>query len=562
MLIPLGVAFIISLCSSTLVALTLTPVLCSLLLPRKLEGKREPKLVTALKKYYSRALSAALSHSKGVVAAAIVLLLGALALFFSFGRDFMPPFNEGSFTINISAMPGISLEGSDSVGRRAERILSTVPEIKKVARKTGRAELDEHALGVNMSEIEAPFELAGRSREAVVAEIREKLSVIPGVNIEIGQPISHRIDAMLSGTQANIAIKIFGQDPAVMYQIGRRIEDLVKDTEGVADLNVEQQIERPELRLIPRREVMAQYGVTMPQFIAVVEALSGGVKVSDVYEDNMVYDVKVRVPDLGLDAIRDLTVSDQDGRGVPLDQIAEIKSVSGPGAIGRENGERLVVVSANVSGRDMRSVVDEISARIDHGVELPDGYRVEYGGQFESERSASRTLLMASLFSLIAIFMLLYAQFRDFTQSLIVMLNLPLALIGGVAAIWMSSSVISIPAIIGFISLFGIATRNGMLLVDRYNELRRRGEGIDTSVTKGSLDRLNPIIMTALTSALALIPLAAAGSEPGNELQSPMAKVILGGLISSTLLNGFMIPVVYRCVEHRRESKHLKTDKI
>lgn len=550
MLAPLGVAFIVSLFASTLVALTLTPVLCSFLLGKeknKGNDQKEPWIVERIKKVYAGRLDYILARKKQVLIALVVALIGTMALFLSLGRSFLPPFNEGSFTVSVSTLPGISLEESDKIGRRVEEILLTVPEIQTVARKTGRAELDEHALGVNTSEIEAPFVLDGRSKEDVIAEIREKLKLVPGVNIEIGQPISHRIDAMLSGTRANIAIKLFGPDLNRLFTLGNQIKGEIADVEGIADLNVEQQVERPQLKIVPKRELLAKYGITLPEFSEFVNVLLGGQVVSQVYEENQAFDLTVKLNEDyrdGTDKIRNMLIEDGSGNKIPLHYVATVTSAAGPNTINRENVSRKIVISANVAGRDLRSIVNDIRERVDK-MEMPQGYHVAYGGQFESERAASRILLITSFFSILVIFLLLFNQFKDMKQSAVVLLNLPLALIGGVVAISLTDRVISIPAIIGFISLFGIATRNGMLLTDRYNELRKEGYTVLESVKKGSLDRLNPIIMTALTSALALIPLAIGGDLPGNEIQSPMAKVMLGGLLSSTLLNAFIIPVMY-----------------
>ena len=549
MLWPLGIAFITALFASTLVALTLTPVLCSYLLGRDRRERldREPFVVRHLQRWYKTALEWALHRKRLVLGSLAVLLAVALGLFFSLGRSFLPAFNEGSFTINVSTLPGISLEESDRIGRRTEELLLSVPEIQTVARKTGRAELDEHALGVNTSEIEAPFELGKRSKDEVLAEIRSKLKTLPGVNVEIGQPISHRIDAMLSGTQANIAIKLFGTDLNRMFSIGNSIKSEIQGVEGVADLNVEQQIERPQLQITPRREMLAKYGVTPAKFAEMVDVYLAGATVSQVYEGNRSFDLTVKVDDASrrtMDDIRNLTV-DAAGAKIPFSEIADIRSAAGPNTINRENVSRKIVISANVAGRDLQGVVDDIRRIVGEKITLPEGYRIEYGGQFESAQAASRTLLLTSIMSIAVIFLLLFAQFRDLKQSAVVLLNLPLALIGGVFALFFTDGIVSIPAIIGFISLFGIATRNGMLLIDRYNELRREGLPLREAVLHGSLDRLNPILMTALTSALALIPLALGGELPGNEIQSPMAKVMLGGLLTSTLLNGFIIPIMY-----------------
>lgn len=557
MLRPLGIAFITALFASTLVALTLTPVLCSFLLGSESSDKagKDPALVRWLQKWYGVALEWVLRHKKITLGSVLALFAVALGVFFSLGSSFLPAFNEGSFTINVSTLPGVSLEESDNVGRHAEALLMTVPEIRTVARKTGRAELDEHALGVNVSEIEAPFELGKRSKREVVNEIRTKLNTIPGVNVEIGQPISHRIDAMLSGTQANIAIKLFGTDLNKMFELGNKIKSEVSEIPGVVDLNVEQQIERPQLQIIPKREMLAKYGIAPAEFTEMVEVYLAGSVVSQVYEGNQVFDLTVKAADgsrSNIEEIRNIPV-DATGGKVPFGQIAEIRSAAGPNTINRENVSRKIVISANVSDGDLQGAVNQIRKKIEDNVELPEGYHVEYGGQFESAQSASRTLLFTSLMAIIVIFLLLYGQFKDVRQASAVLLNLPLALIGGVFAIFFADRIISIPAIIGFISLFGIATRNGMLLIDRYNELRHEGLSLHDAVMHGSLDRLNPILMTALTSALALIPLALGGELPGNEIQSPMAKVLLGGLLTSTMLNGFIIPVVYIFISKSRK---------
>ncbi|WP_300901493.1 efflux RND transporter permease subunit [uncultured Bacteroides sp.] len=579
MLVPLGIAFIVALAASTVVALTVTPVLCSYLLGKdkinsSKEGTRETLgedaqrenkdssdsyIARRMKQGYGTALAYVLAHRKAVLGGTICLFLIALGCFFTLGRSFLPPFNEGSFTINISSLPGISLEESDRMGRRAEELLLSIPEIQTVARKTGRAELDEHALGVNVSEIEAPFELDGRTRSEVVAEVREKLGTIVGANVEIGQPISHRIDAMLSGTKANIAIKLFGDDLNRMFALGNDIRRAIEGIPGIADLNVEQQIERPQLIIAPRREMLSKLGITLPEFAEFVRVCLAGEAVSQVYEKGRSFDLTVRVRGDRRDAaakIRDLMVDTGDGRKVPLDYVAEVRSAMGPNTISRENVKRKIVISANVADRDLRSVVNDIRSRVDAAVSLPEGYHVEYGGQFESEQAASRTLLLTSLMSIVVIFLLLYHEFRSVKESAIILINLPLALIGGVVALLLTSGEVSIPAIIGFISLFGIATRNGMLLISHYNHLQRaEGMGVMESVVRGSTDRLNPILMTALSSALALIPLALSGDLPGNEIQSPMAKVILGGLLTSTLLNGFIIPVVYLMMKNREISR-------
>ena len=568
MLAPLGVSFIVSLFASTLVALTLTPVLCAYLLKDSQQGGAndgandgantnanghgsstgEPRWVRAMKEGYERLLLRVIDgpRRKILVATGAVVAV-TLVLFFSLGRSFLPPFNEGSFTINVSTLPGVSLEESDRIGEQAEKLLLQVPEVRDVARKTGRAELDEHALGVNTSEMEVPFELKDRSKEEVMADIRAKLRTLPGVNIEIGQPISHRIDAMLSGTKAGIAIKIFGPDLATLHSLGMQVQKATSTVKGVADLNVEQQVERPQLVIRPRRTLLAAYGITLPRFAEYVNAALGGEVVSQVQDGGKTFDLTVRMADEdinSIDHIRNMLIDTADGRQVCLSDVADIESSAGPNTISRENAQRKLVVSANAEGRDLRSVVNDMRRAIEAKVKMPDGYRVEYGGQFESEASASRMLLGLSVVSVVVILLLLYLQFRSWKQSVVVLLNLPLALIGGVLALVLTGGVISIPAIIGFISLFGMATRGGMLLVDRYNELARHGLSRREVVVRGSLDRLLPILMTALSSGLALIPLALGSDLPGNEIQSPMAQVMLGGLLTSTLLNLVIVPLV------------------
>ena len=554
MLVPLGIAFIVALAASTVVALTVTPVLCSYLLGReKIKDEKrstgDSPVARKMKEWYGTALTFVLGHKKSVLGGTIGLFVVALACFFTLGRSFLPPFNEGSFTINISSLPGISLEESDKIGHRAEELLLSIPEIQTVARKTGRAELDEHALGVNVSEIEAPFELKDRSRSELVADVREKLGTIVGANVEIGQPISHRIDAMLSGTKANIAIKLFGDDLNRMFSLGNEIKNTIQDIPGIADLNVEQQIERPQLIIAPKREVLAKYGISLPEFSEFVNVCLAGESVSQVYEKGKSFDLTVRVKDDlrdEMEKIRNLMIDTGNGQKIPLNYVAEVRSAMGPNTISRENVKRKIVISANVADRDLRSVVNDIQERVDASVKLPEGYHIEYGGHFESEQAASRTLALTSFMSIVVIFLLLYHEFRSVKESAIILINLPLALIGGVFALLITTGEVSIPAIIGFISLFGIATRNGMLLISHYNHLQQEeGYGVYDSVIRGSLDRLNPILMTALSSALALIPLALSGDLPGNEIQSPMAKVILGGLLTSTFLNGFIIPIVY-----------------
>lgn len=561
MLVPLGIAFIVALGSSTVVALTLTPVLCTYLLAGrgKEDGGKEQKesyVAVTLKRWYAKALAWALARWRWVLGATGVAVVLAVVVFSTLGRSFLPPFNEGSFTIGVSTLPGVSLDESDRIGRMAEQALLEIPEIQAVGRKTGRAELDEHALGVNNSEIEAPYVLKDRSKDELIADVRHRMAEIPGVSVEVGSPITHRIDAMLSGTRANIAIKLFGTDLNRMFAVANQIKEAVEDVEGIADLTVEQQVERPQLKVVPRREMLAKYGITLPEFGEMVSALLAGEAVSQVYEGNQAFDLTLRVDEASRESASRIgaLLVDANGQKVPLGSIADVVSSAGPNTINRENVSRKVVVSANVAGRDLRGVVNDIQDAIEEQVKLPEGYHVEYGGQFESEQAASRTLFLTSILSIFVIFMLLYNQFHSLRESAVVLVNLPLSLVGGVLAIWMTHGMVSIPAIIGFISLFGIATRNGMLLIARYKDLRAEGVPLMESVMRGSADRLNPILMTALTSALALIPMVIGGDLPGNEIQSPMAKVILGGLFTSTLLNGFVIPIMYLITNRKQQT--------
>lgn len=557
MLKPLGVAFIVALAASTIVALTLTPVLCSFLLGNEKENKelsKEPRLTRAMIAAYQRSLSWVMAHSRVVLIGTGVLFVAALGVFCTLGSGFLPPFNEGSFTINVSTLPGISLDESDRIGREAERIILETPEVLTVARKTGRAELDEHSLGVNVSEIEAPYRLADRSRREVSADLRRRLSEIPGAVIEIGQPISHRIDAMLSGAQSQIAVKIFGPDLNTLVSLGRDVKGIIEGVEGAVDVNMEQQVERPQLIIKPRRELLARYGVTPGEFGSTVSTALGGLRVAQVYDEGFAYDITVILDEDHRDAIDEiglLPVATAEGI-VPLENLADIRVSSGPNTVSRENVERRIIVSANVDGRDLVGTVDDIRAQIEEKVSLPENYYVVYGGQFENQKTASRTLMLTSLGALLLIFMLLYSEYGSVKLSLIILVNMPLAIIGGVFMLAITGGDVNIPAIIGFISLMGITTRNGMLLMNRYCALEAEGQSLDERIHHGSGDRLLPIVMTALTSALALIPLAIKAQAPGNEIQAPMALVILGGLISSTILNIYVVPILYRLIASRK----------
>lgn len=557
MLIPLGISFIVALVASTIVALTLTPVLCSYLLDSKKTMQqitKEAWVAIKLREMYSRGLDWCFRNKKFLLGSVGLLFVVSLGIFFTLGRSFLPAFNEGSFTVNVSTLPGISLDESDKIGREAERIIMSIPEVKTVARKTGRAELDEHSFGVNVSEIEAPYELKDRTRGEVVKELREKLASIPGANIEIGQPISHRIDAMLSGTESQIAIKLFGDDLNRLYQIGSKIKNSISSVEGVVDINIEQQVERPQLEIRPRREMLARFGIPINEFAHYINVTLAGEVVSQVYEQGLPYDVTVRLDEdhrNSMEKISNLMIDSNVGK-IPLSYVADIVSATGPNTINRENVSRRIIISANVQDRDLRGAVNDIQEKIEEEIVLPENYYITYGGQFESEAEASRTLALTSIGALVIIFMLLYQEFKNINQSLIILLNMPLAMIGGILILRLTSGELNIPAIIGFISLLGITTRNGMLLMTRYNNLKEEGMALLERIKHGSADRLNPIIMTALTSALALIPIAVSGSEPGNEIQSPLAIVILGGLLTSTILNIYVVPIVYYLI-YRKE---------
>jgi CzcA family heavy metal efflux pump len=560
MLRPLGITFIVSLITSLLVALTLTPVLTSYMLTSKRQLERDErggnKLVQSLNAWYKKALQVLLKWRLQVVFLASALLVFSLILFSSFGNSFLPEFNEGTLTITAVTMPGTSLEESNRIFEQIDSELMEVPEVVYVSRRTGRAELNEHSHGgSNSAEIDVPFTLEERNHEAFMEEVRHRLSKVQGVSLNIGQPLGHRIDHMLSGTRASIAIKLFGADLGTMYRTAQEIQDAISGIPGLVDLNVEQLVEVPQLQIRPRREMLARYGISQNQLTQFVETAIAGEKYAEVYDENLNYPLVVRYAEPfrnSKEAIEDALIDTYDGTRIPLSYVADVVSTSGPNTINRENVQRKLVISANTAGRDLGSVVSEIESTIDSQIQLPEGYRVQYGGQFESAQKASLTLLITSLLAILVIFVILFQEFKSGKLAGVILLNLPLALIGGVVAIWLTSRVVSIPSIIGFITLFGIATRNGILLVSRYNHLRKEGRALKETIIEGSADRLNPILMTALASALALVPLALAADKPGNEIQSPMAIVILGGLLTSTLLNLIVIPVVYYMLEKRK----------
>jgi len=560
MLKPLGITFIVSLLASLLVALTLTPVLSSYLLTSEFQLQRDERggnrLVQQLNVWYRRALDRILNNRGIILGTAGMLLLLSLFLFFRFGRAFLPEFNEGTLTITTTTLPGVSLDQSNSIMAHIDRELMEIPEVTYVSRRTGRAELNEHSHGgSNTSEIDVPFELTERSYDAFMEEVRERLTSLQGINLNIGQPLGHRIDHMLSGTRASIAIKLFGLDLNTMYRTANRIRESVSGIPGIVDLNVEQQVEIPQLQIRPRQEMLARYGIPQNELTEFVETAIAGRKVAEVYENNLNFDLVLRYDTAyrnSIEAIRNTLLDTHNGGKIPLRYVADVVSVSGPNRINRENVRRKLVISANTAGRDVGSVVQDIQQTVASEVVLPEGYRIEYGGQFESATRASSILFLTSLMAILVIFLILFQEFKNAGLAGLILLNLPLALIGGVVAITLTSNVLSIPSIIGFITLFGIATRNGILLVSRYRHLREEGSSLRETILNGSADRLNPILMTALASALALIPLALAGEEPGNEIQSPMAIVILGGLVTSTLLNLVVIPSVYYIIEKRK----------
>lgn len=543
MLKPLGLAFIIALAMSLIVAMTVTPLLCYLLLSgdKYLErNERDSRLSSWLSTHYIHTLRVALHHKGAIVGCVVGLFVVVLILFGTMGRGFLPDFNEGSAVVTAVVRPGVSLDVSDELGYLMEEALLSIPEVTGTARRTGRGDLDEHSQSTNSAEIDVQFTLTDRTKDELFDDMRAHLSAVPGVAVTIGQPLGHRIDHILSGTKADIAIKIFGSDLTRLYMLGNSIGEAIEDIEGIADVSVEQQVATPQLQIRANREALTRHGITIAEFNDFVTTAYSGEVLGSVYEGQRTFAVVLK----------------QDGaspliNGVPITEVADIVSTGGPSAISRENVSRKIVVSANVSGRDVGSVVADIKAAVSTEVVLPEGYRIEYGGQHESAERASRILSVATIIAIAIIFLLLYGEFRVLPLAAIVMISLPLALIGGVAAIQFTSRVVSIPSIIGFITLFGVATRNGILLISRYNRLLLRAEEgrigaqLREIIVRGSADRLNPILMTALTSALALIPLVLGGDNAGNEIQSPMAVVVLGGLISSTILNIYVLPIIY-----------------
>ncbi|AXA85263.1 CusA/CzcA family heavy metal efflux RND transporter [Lysobacter oculi] len=549
---PLGFAYVVSLLASLAVAVTITPVLCSLFLPKSkiVREGHESRLSQWLKSRYRPLLEASLPRWKSIGVASVVGTVLTLAALLLAGRAFLPDFNEGSLTVNVTTLPGTSLPQSDALASRVEKILLEQPEVVATGRRTGRAELDPHAQEIYASEIEVTLEMKDRSKQALLSHLRSEFSGISGAQVVIGQPISHRIDHMLSGTRANIAIKLFGNDLYELRRIGKQIEDQVKAVPGAVDVNLEQQSELPFVTVDFDRQAIARYGMTIREASHAIETAFFGSTVSRVLEGNANVNLVVRLPDAARDsveAMQSLQIATPEGAQVPLSAIAKVTRNRGPNQIGRENVQRRIIVMANVAGRDLNSVVNDARQRIEQNIALPAGYHVEYGGQFESAAAASRTLLMLGSVVIVGIFLLLYLAFSSTRDALLVMLNLPLALLGGVAGVWLGGGVMTVASIIGFITLFGIATRNGVMLIAHIHHLSQE-EGVDDPVERvrrGAEERVVPITMTALATALALVPLALSAGEPGSEIQAPMAIVILAGLLSSTVLNMLVLPALY-----------------
>ena len=556
---PLGISFIVSLFASLAVSLTLTPVLSSYMLVSDNQLKRPilggNKLIEKLNNFYSNSLKLFFNYKRILLAGTFTLFVISLLFLFSLGRSFLPEFNEGTLTITTVTMPGVSLDESNKLNSLIDNELISIHEVEYVSRRTGRAELNEHSHGgTNASEIDVPYTLKERSQKEFLQDIRKRMQSIKGVNISIGQPIGHRIDHMLSGTRANIAIKVFGPDLSKLYSIANQINSSIEDVDGLVDLNVEQLVEIPQIKIKPKRNMLAKYGITISQFADYIDIAFGGHVVSQVFEQNQSFDLVLRFDEKyrnSKESIENSLIDTYNGKKVPLHVVADIISGNGPNTINHENVQKKIVVSANVEGRDVRSVVKDIKKSVTENVKTTANYRIEYGGQFKSEEKASKLLFYSSLLAIIIIFLMLYSEFKSIKLAGTILLNLPLAIIGGIFAILLTSKVLSIPAIIGFITLFGITTRNGILLISRYENLRKEGVSLFKSIISGSAERLNPILMTALTAAFALIPLAMRGNIAGNEIQSPMAIVIIGGLLSSVLLNLYIIPIVYYMVSKK-----------
>ncbi len=560
---PLGFAYLIALLASLVVALTVTPALCLYLLPgaRLIREGREPALAAACKRAYAALAPGVLRRPWLVIGTAMLLLAGMLATVPRMGRAFLPPFNEGALVISAVTLPGTSLTESNALGSAIERLLLEVPEVAATARRTGRAELDEHVQGVESAEIDVRLLPDGRPGDVVLEDIRERLALVPGTNITIGQPISHRIDHMLSGTRANIAVKIFGGELGTLRTLGQQAVAALQDVPGLVDLALEPQADIPTVQVGFDRAALARHGLPAGQAAATLETALLGRQVGQIIDGQSMVPLVLRYPpdDLSdLDDIWQVRLDMPAGARVPLGSLADIAEDRGPNLIGRENGERRIVVSANVAGRDLGTVVADVRQRVAAGVALPEGYRVEYGGQFEAEIAAERLLLVLGLAAVGGIFLLLFSAFRSTRDTLIVMINLPLALIGGVAGVFLGGGVLSIASLIGFIALFGIATRNGIMLISHIRRLQTE-EGVTdarAAIVQGATDRLVPILMTSLSTGLALLPVAVALGEPGSEIQAPLALVVVCGLVSSTALNMFVVPAAYWAAVRNRQEKH------
>jgi CzcA family heavy metal efflux pump len=549
---PLGSAYIVSLSASLVVALTVTPVLCSLLLPtaRAVQDDHEGAVVRWLKRAYEPLLAAVLPRWQLAAAlSGVLFVLAVIALRFA-GQSFLPAFNEGTLVVSAVTLPGTSLEESDRLGRMVEQVLLQQPEVVGTARRTGRAQLDEHAQDVNAAEIDVGLKMQDRSKDEFLAAVRRDLSIVPGMNISIGQPISHRIDHMLSGTRANIAVKIFGDDLRALRRVAEQVRQAMGGVPGVVDLSIEQQMDIPQLTVRIDRAAIARHGLRVRDVGEAIETAFRGQTVSRVLEGQTAFDLVVRYDPTSvadLETVRATLIATRSGAQVPLHSLAEVRKDLSPNTVSRENVQRMIAITCNVSDRDLRSVVEDIQARIASNVRLPEGYRVEYGGQFESAEQASRILLVLGLAVVAGIFVLLFVAFASARDAILVMANLPLALIGGVAGVFLSGGVLSVASIIGFITLFGIATRNGLMMIAHIHYLRDHGGPAAALglVKQGAMERLSPILMTALAAGLGLIPLALALGEPGSEIQAPMAIVILCGLLTSTALNMLVVPALY-----------------
>ncbi len=550
MLKPLGLAYVVSIFASLLVAITVTPSLSAYLLKNiKYKEEKDGWFVRQLKKLYAPVLAWSLKHKGLIIGSALFLVIAVIAILPFMGRSFLPEFNEGTLNISFATLPGTSLKESDKIGNMVEEILLSHPAVISTARRTGRTELDEHSMGSHAHELEIRIDLSNIKKEVLLEELRNSFSLVPGIVMAIGQPISHRIDHMLSGTRASIAVKIFGTDLYQLRKIAEQAKTQMSEIEGVVDLSVDQQTDIPQVRIRANREKMALYGLKVDDLDKMVDIAFLGVKTSQIFEPNSRHDLVVRyAPQFRSDLknIKNSLIDTPTGAKIPLEMVADIVVDKGPNYISRENVQRKIVVQANVSGRDVRSVVEEIKSKINQNITLPQGYYVAYGGQFESAEQATRMITMLSILSILAILIALYIEFRNFRQSLLIMVNLPLALVGGVVSIFFTDRIISIASLVGFVTLFGIAVRNGIMMVSHFNYLmNNEGKSLTEAVTQGSLERLTPILMTALTTGLALLPLALASDKAGSEIQSPMSIVILGGLFTATFLNMIVVPVLF-----------------